>query len=1064
MVVLGLSSPIHATTYGWQPDFAGPGVDGSVAAAVVHQGQPYIAGNFTTAGASGKPYLARWDGLRWQPVLDAQGLGLEPPEPPQSMRITAMASFNGELIVAGNFTHAGGRLVNNIVRFDGQSWLPLGPSHAPGADNYVNSLTVWNGSLLAGGWFSQIGGIAVKGLASWSGTQWQPFSAGGGVDSDGRVSVIRILGGSLYVGGKFSSIGGAPIHGLARWNGTQWQGFSSEQGNLQYADIIDVEIYNGDLIAGGSIGNIGDVNVQNIARWDGQHWNAMAGSGDFPDPWNNGMDNLVHAMEVWNGKLYVGGAFDYVGGLRSSGMTIWNGQTWLTPETSDTLNLSMLTNGFLIHSNQLVAFGNGGWLDGGNAISPGLSRLGATGWQPFSSIPGTGLSSSTNNEPSVRSMVSFNGDLVVGGRFLHAGNNRATNIARWNGQYWSPLFGPVEEGFNQTSSIRDMLVHEGSLYVGGSGLYEAGGIDVSGIARWDGQRWHTIGSTSSGNLNGSIYSLAIYQGELHAAGRIGLVNGVLFNGIARWDGSQWQPLTGSMGTGVEGESNSYINALHVHDGVLYAGGLFSQAGGRPATALARWNGVDWSAVPGWTPSSSTSSSVQVTALGTWQEGLVVGGGFSKIGDANASGVAFWNGLAWSALAGEHGQGVSHYVYQFEEYQGDLLLAGPWNADGILAVNGVARWNGERWRGLPGPSSAGMQDGYNLAYVGALAVHDQQLFAGGLFRTAGGVPAWNMARFEFNPIEIDIESVEPTTPDPGDIAAVSAIITSPTDLIGPGIGRIESTEGTGCTTTTFEAIGAGRWRFACQFVVSESGRYEISARYESDDASVQASSTPFLQIVRWPAGLKFQQVSPPEIQVTGQPFFVVVGFDSPLWRDPSGDVTITTSQGHSCQGNGDEVMCLFRSDTAGGMVINAEFAGDYYHSADQAARTYVIQQAVLEFNPSTLDFGTVSIPGTPPEESLEIANVSGQSAQIDSVDLLSYIPYFEITDSGSCGEFPVIIAPQSSCTVGIRFMPKLAGGYGTRAYLTAPTLNGTYEVRIIGRASTTIHSDRFEAAD
>ena len=44
-----------------------------------------------------------------------------------------------------------------------------------------------------------------------------------------------------------------------------------------------------------------------------------------------------------------------------------------------------------------------------------------------------------------------------------------------------------------------------------------------------------------------------------------------------------------------------------HDGDLFVGGRFTEAGGRPIRNLAKWNGQDWSAVPGWDTTSSTSS-------------------------------------------------------------------------------------------------------------------------------------------------------------------------------------------------------------------------------------------------------------------------------------------------------------------------------------------------------------------------------------------------------------------------------------------------------------------------
>ena len=43
-----------------------------------------------------------------------------------SSPLYALTTYNGDLIVGGNFLKAGGIIVNYIARWDGSSWRPLG--------------------------------------------------------------------------------------------------------------------------------------------------------------------------------------------------------------------------------------------------------------------------------------------------------------------------------------------------------------------------------------------------------------------------------------------------------------------------------------------------------------------------------------------------------------------------------------------------------------------------------------------------------------------------------------------------------------------------------------------------------------------------------------------------------------------------------------------------------------------------------------------------------------------------------------------------------------------------
>jgi hypothetical protein len=83
-------------------------------------------------------------------------------------------------------------------------------------------------------------------------------------------------------------------------------------------------------------------------------------------------------------------------------------------------------------------------------------------------------------------------------------------------------------------------------------------------------------------LDGGVRALvADGRGNIYAAGWFTRADGVAVNGVARWDGSRWHP----MGTGISG----LVYALALDgQGQLYAGGSFTTAGGVAARHIARW--------------------------------------------------------------------------------------------------------------------------------------------------------------------------------------------------------------------------------------------------------------------------------------------------------------------------------------------------------------------------------------------------------------------------------------------------------------------------------------------
>jgi hypothetical protein len=151
-------------------------------------------------------FVARWNGATWSSL----GLGLNAP-----VRTIVVLS-NGDLLVGGTFTAAGGQGANRIARWDGNTWSPLGA----GLDGPVNRIVVLpNGDLLAGGKFTMAGSVSANNIARWDGTAWSAVGAGLtlGAASDSQVRALAALpNGDVAVGGYFRAADGRVAQHFAR--------------------------------------------------------------------------------------------------------------------------------------------------------------------------------------------------------------------------------------------------------------------------------------------------------------------------------------------------------------------------------------------------------------------------------------------------------------------------------------------------------------------------------------------------------------------------------------------------------------------------------------------------------------------------------------------------------------------------------------------------------------------------------------------------------------------------------------------------------------------------------
>jgi len=239
---------------------------------------------------------------------------------------------------------------------------------------------------------------------------------------------------------------------------------------------------------------------------------------------------------------------------------------------------------------------------------------------------------------------------------------------------------------------------------------------------------------------------------LYAGGYFTSAGGQYTQHVARWDGANWSALPGGgLGTGL---NDSVRVFTEYHDPIaghcLVAGGSFdfTTTNGGTAHSIAKWQGSGWSQ---FGPPNVWGANGTVESLVANGATLYIGGEFDSVDTTPATNIAQWDGTTWSALGG--GVGTAHSydgvlaLAMFDDGQGPALYAGgSFPIAGGLPVRNLARWDGVAWT----PVGVPPLDGTNGA-ISALAVFDDgygpALYAGGSFTEAGGVSASHVAKWD-----------------------------------------------------------------------------------------------------------------------------------------------------------------------------------------------------------------------------------------------------------------------------------------------------------------------------
>jgi hypothetical protein len=331
------------------------------------------------------------------------------------------------LYAGGEFTQAGGVVVNGVAKWDGSNWTPLGGG-VGGASPVVTALAVYDAdgpgpnppALIAAGFFSTAGGVAANNIAQWNGTAW--FALGSGTAGNTGVNCLAVFGGHLYAGGSFTSAGGIAANFISRWDGTSW-GWPGGASNGTSGGVYAMAVFQGSLHVAGAFPTAGlNPSASWIARWTGAGWADLAG----------GLNSTVHALTVYdNGSgpaLYVGGNFTSAsGGIAVSRVAKWDGLAWSALGAGVSARVRALIP--FNDGNGTALYAAGEFLTAGGISAPGIAKWNGTTWSALGSgLVGTGRTLAVFDDDGAGTLPAR---LFVGGNISHAGGVLSSNVARW---------------------------------------------------------------------------------------------------------------------------------------------------------------------------------------------------------------------------------------------------------------------------------------------------------------------------------------------------------------------------------------------------------------------------------------------------------------------------------------------------------------------------------------------------------------------------------------------------------------------------------------------------------
>lgn len=404
--------------------------------------------------------------------------------------------------------------------------------------------------------------------------------------------------------------------------------------------------------------------------------------------WNPVLNGSVNAIAVSADltTIYIAGGFTQVNATtrnRLAALSAADGSltSWNPGLSNGNINaLSLSTAGTIYVAGSFTAASGAiiGDSSRTRAAEISLTTGKATAWNP-------NVSSSFTE---VLTIAQSSSSVYIGGDFTQVNGSVARNYAA----KISKASGIVDATWNPNPgyTVNALIVSGDKVYIGG----KFSNIGVK--TRWKLAVLDTTAGTALDGWvpdpNGDVRSLLLSGNTLYAGGDFETFNGTARARLAAVDVSS----LASVGlTSLNYGFGNTVNALALSGSLLYAGGIFTTAGGQLRNGLAAVNGATGE-ILSWNPNPSSASIHSIVPSSDGND-LFVGGSFSTIGGQSRNNLAKINGATGNAdavwdpnvngavqkMSRTAGDTLYFYGYNFTTVNGSVSRPG-----GIAAVKGT----------------------------------------------------------------------------------------------------------------------------------------------------------------------------------------------------------------------------------------------------------------------------------------------------------------------------------------------------------------------------------------
>ena len=214
--------------------------------------------------------------------------------------IDALIMYNGTLYIGLN-----GDSIGYVLSYNGDTSTILGSFDGP-----VKCLAEYHDTLFAAGGFGVIYGDTLNNITKWDGTKWEKVDSGFWINyfCCSEIDAMAIYDNQLIAGGIFNHAGGNWAYGIASYNGNVWQPLQLGVGDTSISGLPGtvqaLEVYNNKLYVGGAFTTVNDtIKTDGLATWDEEQWSSAA----------TNLESAVLALDSCDGYLFIGGYSGYAG-------------------------------------------------------------------------------------------------------------------------------------------------------------------------------------------------------------------------------------------------------------------------------------------------------------------------------------------------------------------------------------------------------------------------------------------------------------------------------------------------------------------------------------------------------------------------------------------------------------------------------------------------------------------------------------------------------------------------------------------------------------------------------